>query len=184
MPSMIVPWMPLLRQAVEAEGAKPMLLGLATVDSSRGPQVRSIVCRRVDDRGSLWITSDSRSAKNAQLIVEPRASAVYWAAASRQQFRLSGQVHIRLSADDLERNRMWQEMNPETRAAFFWPTPGAARALTETFVTAGKTDLPPATFSVLVLEPTTVDLLDVSVLPHTRRRWTKGREWQVEDINP
>jgi len=183
-PGMSVPWITLLRRATDAEGYKPMIIGLATVDASGSPQVRSVVCRRVADDGSLWMTSDSRSAKNAQLTANSRGSAVYWAAASRQQFRFSGSVEIRASADDPERNRIWQDMNPETRATFYWPSPGSARAPESEFVVTGEGDLAPETFTVLVLETTTVEYLDVSVSPHLRRRWFKRSEWEGQDVNP
>jgi pyridoxamine 5'-phosphate oxidase len=173
-------WTDLLRAAVEA--VNPNVFSLATVDSNGDPQVRSIICRRIADDGSLWFTTDSRSAKVGEFLAHPQAAAIFWLPESRQQFRFSGLV--RFMTDDAARAEIWRELTPETRAMFFWPEPGRPRASDSSFVPSSAEIVPPQTFSLLSLQPTIVEHLLLSSHPHRRRRWMIADAWRVEELNP
>jgi pyridoxamine 5'-phosphate oxidase len=183
---MSIPWLEWFRGAVAQAGLQPLVLALATVDEMGRPQVRSVVCRRIEKDGSLWMTSDSRSGKNTQIRRNAQAAAVCWLAVTREQFRFSGVVDIldtRSSSPD--RIEMWQSLSPATRATFFWPAPGQARTLIDAnFPAASDASAPPDSFEVLILRPGEVEHLRVGVHPHQRVRWVAERDWGREELNP
>lgn len=175
-------WLTVFRSATPRDAARPLVVALATVDVEGSPQVRSVICRLIDDDGSLWFTSDARSAKNAQLERHPLAAAVCWLAESRQQFRFNGPVTI--CRDESERKRLWESLKPETRVTFGWPAPGAPLDAAASFATTSDAAVPPADFSVLVLRPTAVEHLDLTKQPHRRRRWRADDGWRRRELNP
>jgi PPOX class probable FMN-dependent enzyme len=172
-------WINLFRSAVE--NVSPIVLSLATADSYGDPSVRCVICRRITDSGGLWFVSDSRSQKNAELLARPSAAAACWLAESRQQFRFRGPT--RFITDEAGRKQTWGELSPTTRAMFFWPQPGAERA-DATFISQSDEPIPPETFSLISLEPQTVEHLVLSVHPHRRRRWTLPTGWYCQELNP
>lgn len=183
---METPWLQPFRAAAERESGRPIILSLATVDEAGDPQVRSVVCRRVDDGGVFWIASDARSTKHRQLATHPRAAAVAWFAETREQFRFSGSVQILgSSSDSSERVDLWRTLSPETRATFFWPDPGEPRtAAGDAFPRTSDAAEPPPSFQLLMLRPNTVDHLALTSHPHRRRRWTWDGDWAVRELNP
>ena len=183
---MNVPWLDMFRDALKSGNVRPIVLSLATVDSTGHPCVRSVICRRVDDDGSLWITTDSRSDKHAQLKVHPFAEALIWIERNREHFRFAGPVDV-IDGSSLSRDRLdlWREMTPQSRAMFFWPNPGTPRAADDgASASTSEVLAPPETFLVLKLRPTRVDYLLLSTQPHTRLRWTFGEQWDREELNP
>lgn len=184
---MEVPWLEAFRSAAVREAAgRPIVLALATVDEAGDPQVRSVVCRRVDDQGAIWITSDARSAKHRQIANHGRAAAVAWFPAPREQFRFSGPVQmLDASSGSPGRTILWQSLSPETRATFLWPAPGAPRtAPDDAFARTNDDAAPPASFEGLILRPDLAEHLVLSTHPHRRLRWTFNRQWNVQEINP
>lgn len=176
-------WITRFCNAISNDVARPLVLALATVDAEGNPQVRHVVCRRFDDRdGSLWFTSDARSAKMAELERHPLAAAVCWLAESRQQFRFNGAVTI--CRDASKRTRLWESLKPETRATFTWPAPGGAFDAAASFAKTSDAAVPPDTFSVLVQRPTVVEHLDLTTHPHRRRRWRADDGWRCRELNP
>jgi PPOX class probable FMN-dependent enzyme len=178
---MAVPWL----DAFRSVAARPLILSLATVAGNGGPDVRSVICRRVEDDGSLWFTSDARSGKDAQLAMNSNVAAVYWAPATREQFRFWGGSEIlNESSGNPSREELWKELTAETRAMFFWPPPGEPRVTDSRFVAASEAESPPATFDAIVLRPSRVEHLALSMHPHRRTRWTFSTHWTTEDLNP
>jgi PPOX class probable FMN-dependent enzyme len=180
---MTPPWLELFRTATATE--RPLILSLATVDAEGHPQVRSVVCRRIGSDGSLWVASDARSAKNAQLAADPHAAVVCWIANTREQFRFAGPVEI-VSEESPSQDRvdLWREMTAESRAMYFWPVPGAPREGSNEFLTDNDDPIPPRSFEILILRPNEVEHLRLSVRPHDRTRWTLNDEWNLERLNP
>jgi PPOX class probable FMN-dependent enzyme len=177
-------WLVLFRTATATE--RPLILSLATVGAVGHPQVRSVVCRRIESDGSLWFSSDSRSAKHAQLTAHPYAAAVCWIATTREQFRFAGSVEI-VSEESPSQDRidLWREMTRESRAMFFWPAPGTPRETNDTqFAPESDAPLPPPSFEILILRPHEVEHLRLSIRPHDRTRWTLTNGWNVERLNP
>lgn len=178
-------WIELFRTATAS--TQPLVMSLATVDSEGRPRVRSVVCRSIADDGSLWFASDARSGKNTQLRTGPSNGAVEvvaWLPVTREQFRLSGVARVIPSGAE-ESRQMWEEINPESRAMYFWPPPGEARTPDDSaFIRTSDAPLPPPTFEVIVLQPTSVEHLSLAMHPHQRRRWTMERNWGCEELNP
>jgi pyridoxamine 5'-phosphate oxidase len=179
---MIPPWLELLRTSTAS--ARPLIVALASVDSKGCPHVRSVICRKIDEDGSLWFASDARSGKNSQIRPSPMVEVVCWLPATREQFRLAGEVSI-ISGSMTESRELWRRMTPQSRAMFFWPAPGEKKTLDDpSFTRSSDAAQPPPAFELIVLHPTTVEHLMLSPHPHRRRRWTLGNEWQSEEINP
>lgn len=182
---MIIPWLEPLRAAESSEEGRQFILALATLGPTGDPHVRSVVCRRVDEKGQLWIASDIRSGKHRELVAFPRASAVAWFPTAREQFRFDGGAKILDSATDIpDRVELWRALPPTTRATFFWPAPGTPRGSTESFVASSEVLEPPPTFEILMLQPTHVEHLVLRTHPHQRRRWERGVQWTMQELNP
>jgi pyridoxamine 5'-phosphate oxidase len=182
---MQIPWLQLVRAAAASEPGRPTIIALATVDAAGDPQVRSVVCRRIDDEGQLWITSDARSAKHDQLARDPRAAAVAWFPATREQFRFNGTIEIIGSrSNEPARAELWRELPPATRATFYWPAPGQPRAPLDQFVETADAAESPASFEILVLQPDRVEHLLLAAHPHRRQRRDRDGGWRRDELNP
>jgi PPOX class probable FMN-dependent enzyme len=183
--SMKIPWLEPFRTAELSEEGRQLILSLATIGVTGDPKVRSVICRRIDERGQIWIASDARSGKHRELHAYPRASAVAWFPAVREQFRFDGPARILDSATDIpDRVELWRALPPTTRAMFFWPAPGTPRVSTESFVASSEALEPPPTFEILVLQPIRVEHLVLTTHPHQRRRWERGVQWTMQELNP
>jgi hypothetical protein len=174
-------WLELLNASLAGRPEGPLLMTLATVDDLAVVDARTVVCREIAQDGSLWFTSDSRSAKNAQLAKNPIAAAVIWLAHCRRQFRFQGSVDV--VEEPTDRRRFWLQLPDATKTSFFWPPPGTARAPIDVEVPALPAE-PPQTFSVLRMKPVLVDLLELEFTPHRRRRWQAAQMWRAEELNP
>ena len=178
---MTPPWLKAFRTAIETVKI-PIVLSLATVDRNGDPRVRSVVCRRVDDNGALWITSDARSSKNTELKSHPRVAASCWLMDLGLQFQFAGDAKIDRDPD--RRQAVWASLKGKTKATFLGPDPGTARSHADHFVTDCDDEYPPESFSLIILRPTQVELLDVRPSPHLRWRWVLQSEWQILELNP
>lgn len=161
-------------------------MALATVDAAGAPRVRSVVCRKVDDDGSLLFASDTRSEKHDQLVRDPRAEAVCWLPTIREQFRFAGAVEL-IGGDFLEGSRIeiWRSMPPQSRAVFSWPSPGTPKDWPdERFAQSVDVPEPPKNFEILSLIPHAVERLELSRHPHRRTRWRSATGWLPEELNP
>jgi PPOX class probable FMN-dependent enzyme len=176
----------MFRDAIDRGSFRPVILSLATVDSEGHPHVRMVVCRRIGDDGSLWIASDARSGKHVQLAARPEAAAVCWIGSTREQFQFEGKVQVfGDSSGSPDRIGLWREISPESRALFFWPAPGRPRERDEAcFVASSDAVTPPDSFEILVLRPSQVEYLGLSVHPPHRLRWTLLQGWRPELLNP
>ena len=175
------PWLKSFRSAIETVNI-PIVLSLATVDRGGDPRVRSVVCRRVGDDGGLWITSDARSSKNGEVIAHPRVAASCWLIDAGLQFQFNGEAKVDQDYD--HRLAAWASLKGKSKAAFFGPDPGAPRASADHFVVDSCQEDPPENFSLIILRPTQVELLDVRPTPHLRWRWVFQSRWQMRELNP
>ena len=164
-------------------GHGPRVGALATVDEGPSARVRFVVCRRVDPDGTLWVASDARSAKNAQLRRQAEAEVAFWLPGRREQYRLAGAVTILGAAEALD---LWLGLSDSARALFAWPEPGTPRDPDPSSFPA-KLDAagpPSASFEALGLRPTRVGHLDLKPHPHRRRRWESADAWVERTLNP
>jgi PPOX class probable FMN-dependent enzyme len=184
---MIAPWVEIFRASIASAGAQPLVLTLATTDEAGHPNARSVVCRQMDDDGTLWFTSDARSEKVRQLLRNPSAAAVCWLASIREQFRwAAGSVELMTDTASSDVTRIWHALSPESKAMFDWPAPGEPREPNnDRFSRTRNASQPPESFCVLVLRPHRVEQLRLSVHPHQRVRWTlKNHQWVRQELNP
>jgi pyridoxamine 5'-phosphate oxidase len=73
-----------LAAAVAAEQPEPTAMTLATADASGRPSARTVLLKKVDERGFTWFTN-GRSRKGRELAANPRAALVFaWIPLGRQ----------------------------------------------------------------------------------------------------
>lgn len=113
-PEDAVLWAELLRAAA-TRGHPWRQPVLATTCARRGAQARTVVLREVDPATrTLWLYTDLRSPKVAQLDADPRAQLVCWSPALGWQLRLS--VEIGCETEGLDVTSRWATLR-HTRAA-------------------------------------------------------------------
>ena len=92
---MIDEWVKLLREAIRSEQPdRPSVMILATLSRNGSPRARAVVCRAIDEDGTIWCVSDSRSKKNSQIQSDRRVEAVFWLPNLRRQFRVRGEARV------------------------------------------------------------------------------------------
>ena len=118
------------------------------------------------------------------MVRNPQVELVFWAAASGKQFRVEGAAAPIRDASMLL--RIWQSMADQVRAFYFWPDcREEMHGDRSAFPAAVPASTPPApNFEPLVVTPTRVEMLDVSVTPHVRRVWSGDIDWAPAQVNP
>jgi pyridoxamine 5'-phosphate oxidase len=187
-PEALPPWRPLLRGAQQREGRSPQArwLQLASVAADGTPRLRTLVFRGWAAAAALDLLSDGRSAKIAELALQPAVELLWLLPRARCQFRLRGAV-AGLPAELLERERRrhWRQLSPSGRAVWGWPQPGAALESEAPFPTVLDADEPiPDHFRLLRIALTQVELLELGENPHRRRRWRLEDGWLERRLNP
>lgn len=182
------PWRALLRGAREREGRAPQArwLQLATVAADGSPRVRTLVFRGWAGPAELDLLSDGRSAKPAELALQPAVELCWLLPRARSQFRLRGSL-LALPAEQerRDRERHWQALTPGGRALWGWPAPGAPLERDAAFPEAlADGSAPPAHFLLLRIGLLQVELLELTGHPHRRRRWRASQAWREELLNP
>src|SRR4051812_12252625 len=100
-------WVKNLREAIGRYGDRPTLMTLATLSRNGSPRARSVICRGIDEDGTIWLVSDSRSKKNGQIAMDRRVEIVAWLSVSRLQFRLRGEARI-VRSDEPRAVEIWK----------------------------------------------------------------------------
>lgn len=180
-------WLTVFRQSLQNEYAdNPRIVTLASVDAKRRPRARSVILRRIDDNGALWITSNAFAAKNAQLREWPFAEITAYLPKNREQFRLSGAARvIGPEDDDALRESFWKSISDAARATFFWPAIGQPARQEDPVPASIDAAVPmPPVFELIELQPDQVEHLATAAIPHRRTRWREELEWAQERINP
>jgi pyridoxamine 5'-phosphate oxidase len=183
------PWRPLLRAAREREGRRShqnRWLQLATVGVDGTPRVRTLVFRGWGGPAALDLLTDGRSAKGAELALQPAVEICWLLPRARCQFRLRGVVQAldpELEQQELERH--WQALSPSGRALWAWPEPGRPLAGAGAFPQQWPTEAPrPEHFQLLRCVLNEVELLELCGHPHLRRRWRAETDWNEIRLNP
>ncbi|MGC6483856.1 MAG: pyridoxamine 5'-phosphate oxidase family protein [Synechococcus sp.] len=186
--SPLPPWRPLLRAAQHKEGRSPMgrWLQLATVASDGSPRIRTLVFRGWRDGCTLELFTDARSAKIQDLAHEARNELCWLLPKARCQFRLRGIARsLAPQTQDARERHHWQQLRPEGRALWGWPTPGQPLEPTAHFPAALPDGTPkPDSFVVLTIQIQQVELLELTNTPHRRQRWNADNGWQAIALNP
>ena len=185
---LLPPWRSLLQAARRKEGRSPMnrWLQLATVAPDGSPRVRTLVFRGWRDAITLELLTDGRSAKTKELAAEPRVELCWLLPKARCQFRLRGSA-LQLAPQEQQRRQQqhWNQLRPEGRALWGWPPPGEAFNANADFPAAIPDGEPtPDCFVLLSLQIAEVQLLELTGIPHQRRRWIAEDGWTELALNP
>jgi len=184
-------WRTLLQAALDAHVDRPesRFAQLATVRGDGRPANRTVNFRFfLDAPDRLVFTTDTRSAKVAQIAANPWGELCWYFAGTREQFRISGRLEVIAEPVEAElvaaRERAWRERSDASRQSFTWPEPGAPRAEAEAFEGAVPGE-PPGVFALLVLTVEGVEHLELRAAPHVRTVYRLGGEgWTTESVNP
>lgn len=98
-----------LDAASRTRGHNLRVLGLATVDASGLPALRSVVLREVDAAArTLMFFTDARSPKVAQIVAQPMAQMLGWCASLSWQLRISARLEV--ATDGLALSSRWARL--------------------------------------------------------------------------
>ena len=187
-PDPLPPWRALLRGAREREGRAPQArwLQLASVAADGTPRVRTLVFRGWAGPAALDLLTDARSAKPAELALQPAVELCWLLPRSRSQFRLRGQLQeLPAELEIQERQRHWQALTPGGRAVWGWPSPGEPLDREAAFPRELADGAPlPEHVQLLRIALSQVELLELTAHPHRRRRWRLETAWLEEPLNP
>lgn len=187
-PESLPPWRALLRGAREREGRAPQArwLQLASVAADGTPRVRTLVFRGWAGPAALDLLTDARSAKPAELALQPAVELCWLLPRARAQFRLRGLLQELPAELQLqERQRHWQALTPGGRAVWGWPCPGAPLDRDAPFPSEIPDGAPLLEhFQLLRIALSQVELLELVGHPHRRRCWRLETQWSEEPLNP
>ncbi len=167
-------------------------LQLATIRPDGRPANRTVVFRGfVNQTDQLKFITDVRSQKIEHLIYNSWGEACWYFPQTREQFRLLGKlVVVDRNCEDLAFNQIrqstWQELSDNARIQFNWAEPGKMRTEASVFATElCDQSTPLDNFSLLLLQPIEVDVLELRGEPQNRYRYVYlDNGWLREEINP
>jgi PPOX class probable FMN-dependent enzyme len=165
---------------------------LATVRPDGRPANRTLVFRGfLDDSNQLQLVTDARSQKPAQIKHCAWGEVCWYFPKSREQFRFQGRLALvtEQTADvslQAARHQAWQNLSSTAQAQFCWPAPGQPRNPELAFLpTSPASPEPVAHFCLLLLDPVSVDHLELTGNPQHRHRYEYEQGvWTFDEINP
>ena len=182
--SPLPPWRPLLKVARAREGRQPAArwLQLATTGLDGTPRVRTLVFRgwHGDDRLELY--TDTRSAKFAELMQQPKVELCWLLPKAKQQYRFRAKWLREEQNSNAER---WQSLSPQGRALWGWPPPGLPLERDAEFPEQLDDSVAlPENFLVVQLQIYRVERLHLTYHPHQRTLWCREDDWCEQKLNP
>ncbi len=168
-------------------------LQLATVRADGRPANRTVVFRGfLENTNHLKFITDIRSQKAEEIDLYPWGEICWYFPKTREQFRIAGKLVLVVAEYSdpelcLSRRRAWQELSEAARNQFAWPHPGEDKAEAGAFDSASPDAIEPLpNFCLLLLEPETVDLLELRGEPQNRSLYGRDGEgnWFVREVNP
>lgn len=143
-----------------------------------GPQVRAMILRAVD-APDLYLATDRRSPKLADLRSDPRIAVTGWDDEQQVQLRLRGTAELVTDPERLA--EVWASFGPGTRALFAAPAP-AGTPLTDA---AQQDDAEPVDrFGWLRVRVTRIDHLDLSGPEQRRHLLRSDDDWAAVPVVP
>ena len=189
-------WRSHLAHALHRNRAKPYskYVQLATINPEGLPTNRTVVFRGfLESTNQLQFIIDTRSKKFIHIQQKPYGEICWYFTKTREQFRIAGNLILVTSEhEDSEllkaRQTMWQNISDSARLQFAWANPGEVRQSTpEAFDTEPPSEEQPLdNFCLLLLEPQTVDHLELRGDPQNRYLYTlsSDKSWEIKEINP
>jgi pyridoxamine 5'-phosphate oxidase len=188
-------WSPSLVLAIYINRRAPAarFVQMATVRPDGRPANRTLVFRGfLNDTAQLTFVTDLRSSKLADLTSSAWVELCWYFPVTHEQFRIGGQLTMvgpdsPDSALSTARLECWKELPEPTRLSFTWPPPGEPRDSSVPFPTEHPDpETPLRHFGLLVLDPETVDFLEIN--GHPQNRWQYERDvtgrWSGREVNP
>jgi pyridoxamine 5'-phosphate oxidase len=188
-------WSPSLVLAIYMNRRAPAsrLLQMASVRPDGRPANRTLVFRGfLGDTAQLTFVTDLRSPKLADLSKSSWVEVCWYFPVTHEQFRIGGGVIV-VGPDATDpalstaRAECWRELPEPTRLSFTWPTSGEPR---DSRVPYPKEHPDPESplpqFGLLVLDPESVDFLEINGQPQNRWLFQRGAQgqWSGREINP
>jgi pyridoxamine 5'-phosphate oxidase len=191
----LAPWRSHLAAALDRNQSLPFAryLQLATVRADGRPANRTVVFRGfLEDTNRLKFVTDIRSQKVEEINLYPWGEICWYFPKTREQFRIAGKLILVVAehpnADFFADRRIaWQELSEAAKVQFAWPHPGENKAVTSAFEPAFPDAIEPlASFCLLLLEPETVDWLELRGEPQNRSFYLQDEagNWSMREVNP
>ncbi|AFY82144.1 Npun_F5749 family FMN-dependent PPOX-type flavoprotein [Oscillatoria acuminata] len=191
----LAPWRSPLNHALHRNRSRPesRYFQLATIRPDGTPANRTVVFRGfLEETNQLKIVTDARSQKAQQIPTHPHGEVCWYFPITREQFRLQGHLSLvdpQTPNPTLQqaRCREWQQLSDSTRSQFSWPDPAAPCGDRDDFFPPiPDTSQPLAQFCLLLLDPITVDWLELRGEPQNRwlYQFNGDRTWSQQAINP
>ncbi|BFM39364.1 Npun_F5749 family FMN-dependent PPOX-type flavoprotein [Synechocystis sp. LKSZ1] len=189
----LAPWRSLLARAQHRHRSLPQAryVQLATVRPNGRPANRTIVFRGfLGDSNQLQFVTDARSPKPAQIDYCAWGEVCWYFPKTREQFRFHGRLALvtEQTADaslQAARHQAWQKLSSAAQAQFLWPAPGQPRNPELSFPSPQTAPEPVAHFCLLLLDPASVDHLELTGNPQHRHCYEYAQGvWQSYEINP
>ena len=193
---MLPPWQSPLSSAIHHNRSEPYsrYFQLATVTPEGCPSNRTLVFRGFleDDRSSLKIITDVRSAKIQDIERQAMGEICWYFTQTREQFRIQGVLRLVKAQDedsDLLKARKitWQNLSDAARSQFAWADPGQPATDKSAFdVEPPDPNVPLDTFCLLLLVPQKVDHLQLRSDPQQRciYQLETDNTWSSQLVNP
>ena len=158
-------------------------LQLATVDIHGQPHCRTLVFRGFDqDKNQLYLHTDKRSVKIAQLESNNRVETCWYFSETREQFRFKGQIEC-IGHLDAAMEQPTSRSKQQLRLAH-WQN--LSDALRESYGSNYSHAQPDENFTLLIVHITQVDYLRLAPLPHLRLLYSLDEQgkWQTKAGSP
>lgn len=151
---------------------------LATIGADGMPQARTVVLRAADtSSATLYIHTDTCSAKVAELRDNPRAALHVWDAAAHLQVRIESEVAILQGAEVTD---IWTRVPVPSRTAY-GSTPAPGQPIPDALGYDKSPD--PDRFGVLRLSVRAIDAVHLGP-EHRRARFVRGDGWAGQWLAP
>jgi PPOX class probable FMN-dependent enzyme len=140
-----------------------------------------------EETNQLQFVTDTRSAKVAQLGLNPWAEACWYFTQTREQFRILGALQVITSADtEGILIQLWQKLSPAAREQFAGSHPGKPLEENPSVSYPISESAPAPNFAVLLLDPIEVDHLELRGNPQQRQHYWLGEsaQWLEARVNP
>ncbi|NES94148.1 MAG: pyridoxamine 5'-phosphate oxidase [Desertifilum sp. SIO1I2] len=191
----MTPWRSPLARALHLNRSKPYsrYFQLATVQTDGKPANRTVVFRGfLDDSDRLKMITDARSAKIHQIQHQAWGEICWYFTETREQFRIAGTLLLVSDTHpdpQLQKHRQltWQNLSDNARIQFAWPPPNQERSKSEAFAPPNPNpNQPPAEFCLLLLDPVSVDRLELRGDPQNRTlyQYCEATGWSETAVNP
>eukprot|EP00466_Bigelowiella_natans_P015419 jgi/Bigna1/89346/estExt_fgenesh1_pg.C_470116 len=194
-------WRQELQRSIDIEKDQPTskFMTLATVANNE-PRARTVVFRgfleeNSDTHNALKIITDIRSDKIEEIRANPKAEIMWYFLDTREQFRIRGELQIIAWDEKDEEKSMWREnqwksISSGMKQSYEWPSPGVQRDSDANdqsdFLDPSPSERPSRNFALLLMTPSTVDVVKLREKPQLRHVHTLNPEghWNAQRVNP